>query len=230
MQFRPLPVMTFATLVSLAILLWLGSWQYGRFSEKMAREGVEPEWTVLTGETVPDLEVIVYSFTGGDAAWRRMVPVRRDAPDDGLILTTREVIYSIEPPRVCGVMTCPEPERVTLEGVYTAPRGKTMFSGAEDDVQARLFYALDAGIIGAALDETLNWEAFEPRVVPLSERDISRDGPNPFARLGDGDELPPQRHFGYAITWWGLALALLIMYFVFHKSRGRLRFRGRGSE
>jgi surfeit locus 1 family protein len=37
--------------------------------------------------------------------------------------------------------------------------------------------------------------------------------------------LPPQRHFGYAITWWGLAIALIGVYLAFHYQKGRLRFR-----
>jgi len=48
---------------------------------------------------------------------------------------------------------------------------------------------------------------------------------NPYAEFYQGDTLPPQRHFGYAITWWGLAIALGVIYAVFHHSQGRLRFR-----
>ena len=50
------------------------------------------------------------------------------------------------------------------------------------------------------------------------------------ARLRMDDSLPPQRHFGYAITWWGLAIALLAVYLAFHHQKGRLRFRGGSGE
>ena len=69
-------------------------------------------------------------------------------------------------------------------------------------------------------------EVFEPEVI----RFVSESGPylidNPYARLDD--ELPPQRHFGYAITWWGLAMALIGVYPAFHHQKGRLRFRNEG--
>jgi surfeit locus 1 family protein len=47
---------------------------------------------------------------------------------------------------------------------------------------------------------------------------------NPFARMADADPLPPERHLGYAITWWGLAATLACIYFFYHASIGRLRF------
>jgi surfeit locus 1 family protein len=35
----------------------------------------------------------------------------------------------------------------------------------------------------------------------------------------------PNDHMQYAITWFGLALGLLVVYLTYHRSRGRLRFR-----
>ena len=71
-------------------------------------------------------------------------------------------------------------------------------------------------------------DVFEPEVI----RFVSENGPylidNPYARLRLDDELPPQRHFGYAITWWGLAMALIGVYLAFHHQKGRLRFRNEG--
>ena len=53
MSFRPYPVMTVLTLISLGILIWLGNWQYGRFIQKMEIDRQTPDWTVLEGEVVP---------------------------------------------------------------------------------------------------------------------------------------------------------------------------------
>jgi surfeit locus 1 family protein len=33
------------------------------------------------------------------------------------------------------------------------------------------------------------------------------------------------QHLSYAITWYGLALSLLIVYFSYHVSNGRLRIK-----
>ena len=54
---------------------------------------------------------------------------------------------------------------------------------------------------------------------------VGADGratPNPFALAPGADALPPERHMGYAITWYGLALVLIVIYFAYHGSVGRL--------
>jgi len=35
---------------------------------------------------------------------------------------------------------------------------------------------------------------------------------------------PPEAHIGYAVTWFGMAVAFLVIYAVFHARAGRLRF------
>lgn len=35
---------------------------------------------------------------------------------------------------------------------------------------------------------------------------------------------PPATHIGYALTWFGMAVALVVIYGVFHARAGRLRF------
>jgi surfeit locus 1 family protein len=47
---------------------------------------------------------------------------------------------------------------------------------------------------------------------------------NPFALAPGADTLPPARHLGYALTWYGLALVLMAIYFAYHISVGRLAF------
>jgi cytochrome oxidase assembly protein ShyY1 len=47
---------------------------------------------------------------------------------------------------------------------------------------------------------------------------------NPFAHAPGVDPLPPARHLGYALTWYGLALVLIVIYLAYHISVGRLAF------
>ena len=75
MSFRPYPVMTVLTLISLGILIWLGNWQYGRFIQKMEIDRQTPEWTVLDGEVVPGSEVLSYYYVEGQSGWMRVVAV-----------------------------------------------------------------------------------------------------------------------------------------------------------
>jgi cytochrome oxidase assembly protein ShyY1 len=47
--------------------------------------------------------------------------------------------------------------------------------------------------------------------------------------LGDPDPLPselniPDNHLQYALTWFGLAIVLLVIYLRYHYLRGRLKF------
>jgi surfeit locus 1 family protein len=40
---------------------------------------------------------------------------------------------------------------------------------------------------------------------------------------------PPVTHYGYAVTWFGMAIAFLVIYAAFHARAGRLRF-GKGPD
>ncbi len=225
MKFRPLPVLTVLTLIALGILLWLGNWQYDRFRTKLALEGVEPEWQTMMAPEILDGSALVYSFTDGKAAWRRVVPVRSA---DEIVFSTIEIIYSVNPPEACGP-ACQQPV-IRPEGLYLTPKGRSVFSG-KSDPEKKIFYVYDVDeiakvLLGAGQIEQVSGKVFEPKDVAVSTGGQARLKRNPFARLGMGDELPPQRHFGYALTWWGLAVSLLAIYFVFHHKQGRLRFRG----
>ena len=51
--------------------------------------------------------------------------------------------------------------------------------------------------------------------------DISELSPESALAAG-ADAMPPARHLGYALTWYGLAIVLLAIYFAYHMSVGRL--------
>ena len=103
MRFRPYPILTLFTLVSLVILVMLGNWQYGRFSAKMALDETEPNWVTLEGRVVPGSEAMVYAYADGASSWRRVVAI-----DDGarVIFTTIELFYQVEPPVPCQGPEC----------------------------------------------------------------------------------------------------------------------------
>lgn len=227
MTFRPYPVMTVFVLISLGILIWLGNWQYGRFIQKMEIDRQTPAWTVLDGEVVPDSEVLSYYYVEGQSGWMRVVAV-----DTGekIVYTPVEIVHQVNPPAVCTGEACAA-GRLSARGIYKPPFKRNAFTAA-DDVENRVFYVLDPSEFASRLPEGLADrvapDVFEPEVIRL----VSENGPylidNPYARLRLDDELPPQRHFGYAITWWGLAMALIGVYLAFHHQKGRLRFRDEG--
>ena len=188
---------------------------------------VEPEWELLEGRVVPGSEVMVYAYADGAASWRRVVAV-----DDGaqIIFTTIELLYQVDPPVPCQGPECGANLNFSAEGIYKTPGRRNAFA-SPDMPEAGIFYSYGIEALADLLPEDMagrvRSSAFEPQTLRLVENGRAMAGPNPFARLRMDDDLPPQRHFGYAITWWGLALALLGVYLAFHYQKSRLRFRGR---
>ncbi|MEZ6013278.1 MAG: SURF1 family cytochrome oxidase biogenesis protein [Hyphomonas sp.] len=227
MYFRPYPVMTVLALISLGILVWLGNWQYGRFIQKLDIDKQVPEWVVLDGQVVPDSEVISYFYADGQAGWMRVVAVDTG---DKVVYTPVELLEQIEPPQTCIGEGCAS-GRLSVLGIYKPAFSRNTFT-APDDVANRIYYVLDpavfAALLPADLADRVAPDMFEPQVISIVSANGARVGDNPYARLRLDDELPPQRHFGYAITWWGLAFALIGVYLAFHHQKGRLRFRKEG--
>jgi surfeit locus 1 family protein len=86
----------------------------------------------------------------------------------------------------------------------------------------RLWFAVDLGAMGrnGGLENVADYY--------IAGTYIGADGratANPFALAPGADALPPARHLGYALTWYGLALVLIVIYFAYHMSVGRLSLR-----
>lgn len=222
MKFQPLPLMTLICAAVFGLLVLFGNWQWGRYHEKMSTKGAAPDWAEITGQTLPGTERLVYAYTEGDAAWRTVTGFETG---DGIIFLPTRIHYTIEPP---DLQTQAEPQILSLRGVWHSPQRRNAFT-TPDDPAAGIFYTLDPQRLSAGLSPDqaarLVQEVFEPET--LERADLSPPIPvaNPFLQPGDSARLPPERHFGYAITWWGLAIALIGVYLAFHHQRGRLRFR-----
>jgi surfeit locus 1 family protein len=92
---------------------------------------------------------------------------------------------------------------VTVEG-YVRPSDKPGMFSATDNPAAREFYTLDASAIGSALGLH--------RVAPFI---LVAMGPSPPERYPDPAHhlpRPPNNHLSYAITWYGLAVALVVIF------------------
>ncbi|ABI66519.1 SURF1 family protein [Maricaulis maris] len=220
-RFRPLPVLTVFTLASLVLLVTLGGWQMQRMAWKSdlitayeARgaavsfreaicspaEGVfSPPVTgpvPLTGQT---LRLYTLRDTAG---WMRLALMRAPACAAG------------EPVRYLLVEVAFEDwatgERTPVQNwrVETPPTAGLFTPGNDPDTNA--WYSHDAETMATALG-----------VDPTALLDV-------WARADNGmplslSQTPPAKHLGYALTWYGLALALIGVYLALHASRGRLR-------
>lgn len=226
MTFRPLPVLTLVTLPALALLLWLGAWQWGRMGEKAeamaAWESREISASVSiedafcgVGRDVTDAQVLplgaptgqVIRFQGrslaGDPGWRLMravaLPDCHQETPAGLILVQT------------GFETVSGEQLAAPERLRVSPPPTAGLFSARNDVANRQFFRFDAEQIAQAL-----------AAGPVH-------GELWLVAAGDGlppelASVPPGQHLGYALTWWGMALALMAVYAVLHVQQGRLRF------
>lgn len=226
MVFRPYPVLTLLTLPALALLLALGSWQVERMGWKRdliagyetarADPADDLSEAICSIEPLPGRPVAQVPEPGGEASvrlygrdgagrpgWRVFRPA--DAPScldaDAILIET-----GFEP------INDGEPADVTAWRIERPPEAGP-FTPAGDPANAE-FYAFEAAPIAAALGRS---SAGLSREWLLA----ADDGALP-ARLS---QTPPERHFGYAATWFGLAITLVAVYLAVHAARGRLRLR-----
>ena len=223
MTFKPYPVLTLFTAVSVVILIMFCNWQWSRYHEKMALVDAAPEWTTVSGSLLPGTVRQVYSLTGGSAAWRDVVLVETA---DGAAFVAQTLHYGMDAPVPASVTT---PRFFSARGIWHDPGHRNAFS-TEDDPAAGLFYAFDpaelARTLPADLAARVGPRVFEPETLLRTDGAMPEPVVNPFAQPQLNERLPPERHFGYAITWWGLAIGLIGVYLALHHQRGRLRFRG----
>ncbi len=233
MRFRPMPLLSVLSLISLGILVWLGNWQYARYSQKLAG----PAGQVAALEQLDDVAVRlqtdslaylqqVYGMMDGEPVWRRYAPARL-ADEAGWVLVLIDATGGPVPVQT-PVSTLAPARRGTFNRLPPDLRRGGMFA-ADDVPDNNVWYSFDAAGMARQLgQDTLPASVLEPlQLVVRKSDDLDRTrlAANPYAFLTPPDPLPPERHFGYALTWWGLAIALIGVYLAFHHARGRLRLR-----
>ncbi|WP_420431301.1 SURF1 family cytochrome oxidase biogenesis protein [Hyphobacterium sp.] len=213
-------------LPALALLLWLGAWQWGRMGDKA--DAVAAWESRETGAALPlsgvlcDVRASYFGqevelpdpanrefirFQGrsldGEPGWRHMYAL--PLPDCFEAGAGQSVLvqHGFEPLRGGDV--------VTTERLMIRPPPETGGFAAENDTASRTFYRFEPESLAQSLDSAR----------------IYAD----FWIVGYSDELPPElaavppvQHLGYALTWWGMALALIAVYLGLHVQRRRLCF------
>jgi surfeit locus 1 family protein len=238
-HFHPLPALTIACAVLFASLVSLGVWQLDRLQWKLGLiaevnrnlgaapvsldaalgmgAGAQYRRVALDGRFENAKEAYVFT-TGPDGApvYHVLTPF---VADDGRVLIVDRGAVPIDhldpKTRTAGLV---QGERHVV-GVWRVPDAPGAFTPAPD-LTHRIWYSRD--IAGIAKADGLVFAA--PVVV---EADAT---PNPGGLPVGGQTRVEFRneHLQYAITWFGLAAALLLIYFVYHRSRGRLGFRRSG--
>ncbi len=90
-----------------------------------------------------------------------------------------------------------------IEGYIREPVHPGLFSPA-DDPRKRLFYTLDPAAIGRALGAS--------PVAPFALVAMGHPVPGVYPQPATEMPRPPNNHLQYAITWFGLALVLLVIF------------------
>lgn len=216
LSFRPLPIMTVLALVALAILIALGAWQLERYQLKLQLQATPPTEMTLSAYTpIPEGIQLVFGVRDGRPGWRVFAPVR---DGDVVVFVDSAFVESPEEPNWRDVRYPPALSFNTpISGASRQPGPPEAITSPPRPLD-RIWYDIDLEAMArtAGLGDVADFYIAAPY--------IGADGratDNPFARTLD--PLPPARHLGYAVTWFGLALMLAGVYFAYHISVGRLR-------
>lgn len=225
---RGLVVPALSTLIMLLVLVGLGTWQVYRLHWKeailtrIAAAEIAPAVPLgagpgssmpgshmpepymkasVTGRFRYDLAVtygaeVRDTRAGPTMGSYQIVPLERDG--GGVILVNRGWV-----PQKREQPLQDPPGAVTVSG-YVRPGDTQSWFSAADDVAGRAFYTLDPRTIGAAVGIA------DPAPFALVAMGPAIDGiyPAPAQHL----PRPPNNHLAYAITWYGLAGALVVIF------------------
>lgn len=221
-RFQPLPVMSLLTLIALAVLVFLGRWQWERYDEKTALAD-EPvaEMTIASYQPIEGAIQFVHGFRPDtrEQGWRVFAPVQYG---ETIVFVDADFIAQVTPPnprevRVPALLRLGAP----ITGASIRPEPPAPLTLSPRPLQ-RLWFAIDLPAMGrnGGLENVADYY-----VAGAYMGADGRASANPFARAPGADALPPARHLGYALTWYGLAAVLLVIYFAYHVSAGRLGLR-----
>lgn len=232
---RRLAVVGAAALAAFALLVGLGCWQLQRLAWKtelvarIERRMAEPprpapgeaEWPTLDIDALAYApvrvegvfdharEARVYVALGeprgaiGGPGYFILTPLMQD--DGSAILVNR----GFAPEGRQDPATRPDgqtPGRVTVSGLLRGPEDRNAFTPADEPAK-RLFFARDPGPIAAGLGLV--------RAAPFTIDADATPNPGGLPQGGETRISFPNRHLEYALTWFGLAAALLGVFGVY---------------
>jgi surfeit locus 1 family protein len=234
-RYRPLIVPAILTLAALGVLIGLGNWQLERLAWKealieriearangeavsltLAKEAWEADGDVeyyrvlLIGRFLHAHERHIYGIVDGSAGWRIITPLETVRGD--IVLVDRGIV----PEPLKEPAQRPEGQiagTVELVGIARAPGAPSAFTPDNQPAANRWFWRDVDGMI-ASLPEELR-----PRVLPFMAEAEMMDVPGGWPRGGATFLDLPNRHLEYALTWFGLALALLGVFAVYARRK-----------
>jgi surfeit locus 1 family protein len=234
LRFRPLLAPTLWFLPGVALLIGLGVWQIQRLHEKEAliasveagmkappvpldealKQGAAADYhhVRLTGHFLNDKELYVFSQGPMGAVGVDVVTPLVEENGQTVLVDRGFVPEALRNPQTRSAGQVAGDTRLT--GVLRLSQQPGLFTPAPNR-QTRLWFVKNVPEMAAAAGITA------PPVI--IEADAT---PNPGGwPLGGRTQIDfPNDHLQYAITWFGLALALTAVYLLYHRSKGRLVF------
>jgi surfeit locus 1 family protein len=232
-RFRPMLGLTLATIPAVALLIGLGVWQLQRMQWKEAllariesgmtgtpaaldtvlAQGLSnAEWrrVSVSGEFLHDREVYLFAIDLGPG-FHVITPLRMS--DGETVLVDRGWIpQAARDPaqRAAGQIEGP----VTVTGVIRLATPNP-YAG-RPDANRRLWYERNP----SGMARMAGVDLAVPLIIAADDKSTVPGGPVfPGFHLNIANN-----HFSYALTWFGLALALMAVYLVYHHRQGRLTF------
>lgn len=245
MYFRPMPVLTIVTAICIAILLWLGTWQYNRLQWKTdliaevdaasqaapftslaqierAAANAEPlefrrvRLSVDVAEN--DQPFMIYRAADRQIKWRPFSLIS-DKSGAAPVYFTGQLVSDGEK----ADYNQPRVEDTEIAGYVRRPAKLTRLARRSNVIDNRYFGFNPVPEKRDWAEEAISGKA---NVAYFIEIDHA---------LGDAPaELPEKtpelrnNHFDYMMTWYSFALILLVIYIIMHRRAGRLKI-GKGA-
>lgn len=216
---------TVFTVVGVVILASLGTWQTHRGFEKQAlfaafargdspaapygAAGGQDRYTHVRveGRYVPARQLLLDNMThDGRIGYRVLTPLRTTL---GIVLVDRGWIPA--PPRrdQWPDLAVSDALRTVTGRIDQLPRAGINLAASDGAGWPRRLSYPDLATV-----RRVYGEAVDPAIILLDAS--ANDG---YLRDWKPGGLPPERHFGYAVQWYGLALALAVIYVVINLKR-----------
>ena len=235
MSFRPLPILTILAIPALCLLLALGTWQVQRLQWKLGLiDNIEARTTgtprliddVLQEEAESDLDYWRVEAQGmfdhaqeahlykvnqrGTPGYFIITVLRREGQPNVLVNRGHVPLDKKDPvSRVEGQVT----ELQKVIGLVRVLQDRNAFT-PDNQPADNMWYAYDIEAMGDYLNAG--------EILPLILEADAAPNPGGLPQGGHTRVQLSNDHLGYAITWYGLACALIGVYLAYHYKIGRL--------
>lgn len=225
-----MPILSIFTIISLVILYKLGAWQWERYQFKLAEEAkpapiaialnqaiASPKEflkVIIEGEIIPRAINIQTNFEGR-LGERYIVPITTNS---GIILADIGWLDDSEFSKFKL-----SANHVRFEGVLRHAHKPNAYV-PDNNLGEHKFYWAQIPEIAKALEVQPITTDYYVAISQFDLLDSGKKTQNPWADPKGVNYIEPGRHLGYALTWWGLGISLILVYMAFHIKQGRLGF------